>query len=194
MVIQDGSPAVWRTVVGVARHVRERGPTRRNLPQVYFPLAQRPFGNLYVTLATSGPVDGLLVAVPAGKVVEATLAGSEHGRANPYLDRLVIKDRGRIFFLKIRSIDWIEACADYVSLHVGPQSWLLRRTMAEMEERLDQRLFVRVNRSAIVNLERVRDLVPAARGEHFVRLVGGNDLKLTRGYRERLEQLLGDRL
>ncbi len=63
VVTQDGSPAVWRTVVGVVRHVRELGPARRNLPQTYFPFAQRPFGAMYVTIAAAGPVDGLLDSV-----------------------------------------------------------------------------------------------------------------------------------
>ena len=126
--------------------------------------------------------------------LEADLAPHDPRRRNPYLDRLVVKSRGRIFFLKIGSIDWIEACADYVTLHVADRSWLIRRTMTDMEARLDARAFVRISRSAIVNLERVQELVPAARGEHFVRLTGGRELKLTRSYREKLEALLGDRL
>jgi two-component system LytT family response regulator len=116
------------------------------------------------------------------------------GPGNPYLDRLVIKSRGRVFFMRIDSLDWIEACGDYVNLHAGEKSWLLRRTMHEMETRLDQRAFARVSRSAIVRLDRVQELVPAARGEHIVRLLGGRELKLTRLYREKLERLLGDRL
>ncbi len=126
--------------------------------------------------------------------LEVELPPHDLRRRNPYLDRLVVKSRGRIFFLKIGSIDWIEACADYVTLHVADRSWLIRRTMNEMEARLDSRTFVRVSRSAIVNLERVQELMPVARGEHFVRLTNGRELKLTRSYREKLETLLGDRL
>ena len=129
-------------------------------------------------------------AVPA----EGALPAPDLSRANPFLDRLVIKDRGRVFFLRIGSLDWIEACGDYVSLHAGERSWLLRRTMNEMEVRLDPRAFARINRSAIVHLDRVQELVPATRGEHLVRLTGGRELKLTRLYREKLERLLGDRL
>ncbi len=126
--------------------------------------------------------------------LEADLSPQDFRRRNPYLDRLVVKSRGRIFFLKIATIDWIEACADYVTLHVADRSWLIRRTMNEMEARLDSRAFVRISRSAIVNLERVQELMPVARGEHFVRLTNGRELKLTRSYREKLERLLGDRL
>jgi two-component system, LytTR family, response regulator len=113
---------------------------------------------------------------------------------NPYLDRLVVKSQGRVFFMKITSLDWVEAFGNYVSVHAGEKSWLLRRTMQEMEEALDPRVFCRISRSAIVNLDRVKELIPIARGEHLVCLTSGRELKLTRGYREKLEALLGDRL
>lgn len=115
-------------------------------------------------------------------------------RMNPYLDRLVIKGGGRVFFLRIASVDWVEAYGNYVSVHSGEKTWLLRRTMHEMEEGLDPRTFCRISRSAIVNLDRIKELEPATRGEHLVHLVTGRELKLTRGYRQKLENLLGDRL
>ncbi len=126
--------------------------------------------------------------------LEANLTPYDSRRHNPYLDRIVVKSRGRIFFVKTGSIGWIEACADYITLHVGERTWLIRRTMAEMEERLDPRVFARISRSAIVNLEQIEQIVPSARGELFVCLPGKVELKLTRGYRAKLESLLGDRL
>jgi two-component system, LytTR family, response regulator len=125
---------------------------------------------------------------------EGALPAPDPAQGSAYLDRLVIKSRGHVFFMRVDSLDWIEACGDYVSLHAGEKSWLLRRTMNELETRLDPRVFVRVNRSAIVRLDGVQELLPATRGEHLVRLAGGRELKLTRLYRERLERLLGDRL
>jgi two-component system LytT family response regulator len=122
------------------------------------------------------------------------LSGAAPAAADPLFDRLVIKSGGRVFFLRITTVDWIEAYGDYVRLHVGTQSYLLRRTMNEMETRLPARDFARTNRSAIVNLDRVKDLEPASRGELLVRLTTGRELKLTRIYREKLELLLGDRL
>lgn len=116
----------------------------------------------------------------------------ETGRALP--DRLVIRARGRVFFIKTDAVDWVEANGDYARLHSGERSYLVRRTMNEMESRLDPRLFVRISRSSIVQLDRIRDLVPAARGEYRVRLTTGPELKLTRGYREKLESRLADRL
>ena len=133
-------------------------------------------------------------ATGAGPPAEGELPPPGPAGRNPYLDRLVIKSRGRVFFLRIDSLDWIEACGDYVNLHVAEKSWLLRRTMNEMEVRLDPGAFARINRSAIVRLDRVQELLPATHGEHVVRLVSGRELKLTRLYREKLERLLGDRL
>ena len=136
-------------------------------------------------------------SVAHDRAAEAASAGlSRPGESlrNPYLDRLVIKSQGRVFFMKIASLDWVEAFGNYVSVHAGEKSWLLRRTMQEMEDALDPRLFCRTSRSAIVNLDRVRELIPIARGEHLVCLTSGRELKLTRGYREKLEAMLGGRL
>lgn len=113
---------------------------------------------------------------------------------SPCSGRLVIKARGRVFFLKVAAIDWVEANGDYSCLHAGSRSYLLRRTMQEMETRLDALGFVRVSRRAIVNLDRIRELLPAARGEFLIRLDCGQEVKLTRGYRTRLEESLGDQL
>jgi two-component system, LytTR family, response regulator len=128
------------------------------------------------------------------ETVSAGLSRLDGSPQNPYLDRLVIKSQGRVFFMRIASLDWVEAFGNYVSVHAGEKSWLLRRTMQEMEEALDPRVFRRISRSAIVNLDSIRELVPIARGEHLVCLTNGRELKLTRGYREKLEALLGDRL
>lgn len=111
-----------------------------------------------------------------------------------FLDRLVIKARGRVFFLRTEQLDWIEADGDYSRLHAGDRSYLLRRTMNELESRLDPAAFVRVNRSAIVPLDRIEELTPESRGEYLVRLAGGIEVKLTRAYRDKLEGVLGDRL
>jgi two-component system LytT family response regulator len=110
------------------------------------------------------------------------------------VDRLVIKTRGRVFFLKTEDIDWIEANGDYSRLHTAQKSYLLRKTMNEMETRLLPAAFARTSRSAIVNLDHILDLVPIARGEFMIRLRGGGQIKLTRTYRHKLEKLLGDRL
>jgi two-component system LytT family response regulator len=143
-----------------------------------------------VRQAAAGPGEPLyqLAGTPGG----GRVSGS--GEPARGLDRLVIKARGRVFFLKVAAIDWVEANGDYACLHAGNRSYLLRRTMQEMEARLGALGFVRVSRGAIVNLDRIRELRPAARGEFLIRLECGQEVKLTRGYRERLEEMLGDRL
>jgi two-component system LytT family response regulator len=108
-----------------------------------------------------------------------------------YLDRMVVKSAGRLFFLRTEEVDWIESAGNYVCLHVGPESHLLRETMNGVEERLDPALFVRIHRTAIVNIDRVKELQPLFHGEYQVVLRDGTQLTLSRGYRERLQEVIG---
>lgn len=107
-----------------------------------------------------------------------------------YLDRFLVKTRARVYFVQVDEIDWIEAARNYVNLHVGPHSHLLRQTLTGIEEQLDPRQFLRIHRSAIVNLDRIRELRPLFNGEYEVRLETGAVLTLTRTYKEQLAQFL----
>jgi len=109
-----------------------------------------------------------------------------------YLDRLVIKSGGRVFFLKVEEIDWIDAADNYVHLHVGHESHLLRETMNGLEARLDPEKFLRIHRSTIVNIERIKELRPSFHGEYTVILRNGTQLTLSRGHRDKLLELLGN--
>lgn len=109
-------------------------------------------------------------------------------------DRLVVKSGGRLLLVPVAEIRWIEGCGDYARIHAGAKPRLLRRTLQDLTDLLDARRFVRVNRSAIVNLDLISDLVPCSRGEYMVRLVGGGEVKLTRTYRGQLEARLGQSL
>jgi two-component system LytT family response regulator len=111
-----------------------------------------------------------------------------------YLTRLVVKSGGRVFFLKTAEIDWIEAADYYVYLHVGGKSHLLRETMNALGKQLDPRKFQRVHRSTFVNLDRIRELQPHAHGDYTIILHDGTPLKLSRGYRPKLEAALGHSL
>jgi two-component system LytT family response regulator len=111
-----------------------------------------------------------------------------------YLERLVIKTSGRVFFLKTDEIDWIEAEGNYVCLHVRKESYLLRETISSLEAQLDPQKFPRIHRSQIVNLDRIRELRPWSHGEYHVILHDGTELTLSRSYRERLHALLGQTL
>ena len=106
-------------------------------------------------------------------------------------DRLAIKSAGRVIFLRLDEIDWIEAADNYVSLHVGNESHLHRETMGAMEQRLQGGKFMRISRSTIVNVDRIKELQPLFHGEYAVILRNGTRLTLSRGYREKLDGLLG---
>jgi len=109
-------------------------------------------------------------------------------------DRFVVKSGGRIFFVRTGEIDWIEAAGNYVKLHVGTDSHLIRETMNAVEGRLSSDMFVRIHRCHIVNIERVRELQPSFNGEYVVFLKTGARLTLSRGYREKVQQRLGGAL
>jgi two-component system, LytTR family, response regulator len=112
-------------------------------------------------------------------------------RDQPRSDRLVVKSGGRLFFLRTDEIDWVEAAGNYVRLHVGTTSHLLRETMNAIEGRLDPEKFFRIHRCRIVNMERIQELQPWLNGEYAVLLRTGTRLTLSRGYREKLQDRLG---
>ena len=108
-----------------------------------------------------------------------------------YLERLVIKTGGRITFLSTDEINWIEADDKYVHLHTGKVSPMVRQTLNAMEAQLDPRKFSRIHRSAIVNVERIKELQPLFSGEHSILLEDGTKLTLSRSYKDKLFELLG---
>jgi two-component system LytT family response regulator len=118
---------------------------------------------------------------------------AESGRAQK-IERLAIKNAGQVLFLKLSEIDWIEAADYYVCLHVGARAHLLRRSMAEVDEELQGAAFCRIHRSAIVNLERVRQLETSEDGGSEVVLTSGKRLPISRRHRKDLENRLGPRL
>jgi len=111
-------------------------------------------------------------------------------RDQPRSDRLVVKSGGRLFFLRADEIDWVEAAGNYVRLHVGSASHLLRETMTSIERRLDPEKFFRIHRCRIVNMERIQEVQPWLNGEYAVLLRTGTRLTLSRGYREKLQDRL----
>jgi two-component system, LytTR family, response regulator len=117
-----------------------------------------------------------------------------HGRnPPPVMDRFVVKSSGQVSFLKASEIDWIEAADYYSCLHVGARTHLLRRSMAELDQELDQAVFCRIHRSTIVKLDRVRGLKLNESGEYDVLLEDGTKLRLSRRYRKQLQSRLSVR-
>ena len=102
-----------------------------------------------------------------------------------YLERLVVKSVGRVFFVKVDEIDWIEAAGNYVKLHAGRESHMVRETMNGIESKLDPDRFLRIHRSTVVNIDRIKELHPMFSGDYAVILRDGTELALSRNYRDR---------
>jgi len=106
------------------------------------------------------------------------------------LRRLAIRTAGRVVFLDMNEIDWIEAAANYVRLHVGKDSFLLREGIGRLASKLDPDRFVRIHRSSIVNVNRIRELQPCDSGEYIAVLRDGKELSCSRGCRPQLLRLI----
>ena len=107
-----------------------------------------------------------------------------------YLTRLMIKTSNRMMLLKVDEIDFIEADGNYAKLHAGRKTHLLREKMNDLEGRLDPARFVRIHRSVIVNLDRIKEMHPHFNGDYIVVLDDGRQLRLSRSRRENLEAKL----
>lgn len=100
--------------------------------------------------------------------------------------RLAIRASGRVYFLRLDEIDWIEAADNYVRIHSGRDCHLVRESLQSLEVRLDAAKFLRIHRSTVVNLDRIRELQPLFHGDYLVKLEDGTELTLSRNYREKL--------
>jgi two-component system LytT family response regulator len=108
-------------------------------------------------------------------------------RPERFRDRLAIKTGENVILIRTGAIDWIEAADNYVYLHCGSETHVLRETMNALERTLDPNTFLRIHRSAIVNLDRVKSLQPWFRGDYRVMLSTGAQLTLSRSYRQNLQ-------
>lgn len=119
------------------------------------------------------------------------VALDEAARRSRALRRVPVRSGGRVELVDVAAIDWIESAGNYVVLHAGRRAHVLRETMTALDAALDARAFVRIHRSAIVQLDRVDRLEPAGRGDYRVVLRDGTELSLSRTHRARLECMLG---
>jgi two-component system LytT family response regulator len=108
-----------------------------------------------------------------------------------YLTRLAVRDCDRIRVLDVSEVDWIGIAAEQVTVHVENQTYLIRRTLSELESRLDPTRFFRAHRSAIVNLDRVKEIIPWFKGSHRLRLTTGAEVDLSRAQARALRKILG---
>ncbi|HEX2747877.1 MAG TPA: response regulator [Verrucomicrobiales bacterium] len=105
-------------------------------------------------------------------------------RAAPHLTRIPVKTGERVIFVRVRDIECIESAGNYVVLHTGGEQHVLRETLTDLESQLDPASFLRVSRSALVNLNHVKELQPMFKGDHAVILHSGRSIPMTRGLRE----------
>ena len=105
-------------------------------------------------------------------------------------DRLVFKQNGRVVFIRIETIDWVESDGNYVRIHAGTASHHFRETLSALESQLPDAKFMRISRSTIVNLDRIKECQPMFYGDYVVILQNGSKLSMSRNYRDRLEALL----
>lgn len=140
-------------------------------------------------LAAAGERDAERERQALQAALDRLAAAREDVPAGGYLERLLVRSGDRVLLVRTADVDWIGAEGNYAELHAGGRTHLIRETMAALEARLDPGAFLRVHRSAIVNLDRVRELRPCAGGDYRVLLADGAELRLSRGYRARLERL-----
>jgi len=119
------------------------------------------------------------------------LSGLSQTPSASYAERFAVRSSGDIYFVRTEDIDWIDSQGNYVALHAGGRKHLVRDTIKSVESKLDPRKFVRVHRSAIINLDRLTKLQPYFHGEYVVTLSDGTTLTSSRGYSDRLRSLLG---
>jgi len=108
-----------------------------------------------------------------------------------YRSRFAVKSAGRVYLVPTGEIDWIDAAGKYVRLHAGADEHLHRAPISQVETELDPEHFVRIHRSTIVNVKRIKELQPLFHGEFVIILRDGTELTLSRGYRGKLRELLG---
>jgi two-component system LytT family response regulator len=109
----------------------------------------------------------------------------------PAAERLAVRSGWRTRFIDVNDVDYVAAEGNYVAVHVGDKSFLLRETMSAMEKRLEAAGFVRVHRSSLVRIDRIDEIEPIASGDYVLRLKGGQTVAVTRSYRRRLLAALG---
>ncbi len=107
-----------------------------------------------------------------------------------YLQRIAVKEGEKITFLDVDHIDWIEAADNYICLHVGTKTYLLRSKLSDIEKQLNPKQFLRIHRSRIVNVERIHEMQPQGSGDCILVLKDGTEITSSRTYREQRRRLL----
>jgi two-component system LytT family response regulator len=116
--------------------------------------------------------------------------GAVAGGSSAYSLPLIVRAKGKLLFLRMRDIDYVRSAGNYVHIFAGGEQYSVYASMGSVEERLDSSLFIRIHRSAIVNVARIKEAVPWFNGEHALVLQDGTELNIGRSYRDRFEQMM----
>jgi len=143
-------------------------------------------GGLALDGADAGASADAGSAVDTGPRIHA----AEEQSARPLGRRLAIKTGRRLVFLDSNEIDWVEACGNYVRFRVGRESYLVRAGIGQIAERLNPAEFVRIHRSTIVHIRKIKELQPCENGEYILTLKDGKQLSCSRGYSASLQELV----
>ena len=127
---------------------------------------------------------------PPQKVLHAILENNNQATTPQYEKQINIKDRGVITRVNVDDINYVDAAGDYMCIHTNVKTHILRATMKNMEKRLDPKLFQRIHRSIIVNLDRIKSLHPHNNGEYFLLLENGDELKVSRTYKNIVKRFI----
>jgi two-component system, LytTR family, response regulator len=149
----------------------------------------KPFSRERLAKAIQRAQDALAEGQDVSAQIRPLLEGLAAG--GRYLTRLAVRDRESILVLDADGIDWIGLEDEQVVVHVGDQAYPIRRTLTELEARLDPKRFFRAHRSAIVNLDRVQEIIPWFKGAHILRLTTGAEVDLSRAQARALRKMLG---
>ena len=127
-----------------------------------------------------------------GKVERENSSFNPATGSSQYLARLTVKTRDQISVIPVDIIDWMESAGDYVYVHTGGQKHIIRETLSSLEKRMSPDKFVRIHRSTIVNVEKIKSLRPNEHGDFDVSLTDGSKLKMSRSYRDHFRRVIGN--
>ncbi len=140
---------------------------------------------------TKGRLMELMMGLTGASAASIEAMAQEQSESKQWPDKLVIKDGADIHLVKTADIIWVDAAGDYMCIHAAGKTHIMRITMKQLEAMLDPQRFLRIHRSTIINADRVAGAQTLGNGEYMLSLEGGAQLKVSRGYRKRVKELLG---
>ncbi len=146
----------------------------------------KPFDRKRFCAAVKRAVDLIQAGTANGQMQRLEEMLAERSQPERHLDRFLVRGSDRFYFVRVDTVDWIEAAGNYARLHADDGAHLVRQTMKGLEHELDPERFVRIHRSTIINIDQVAEIRPLFSGEHLVQLKSGVELTLSKTFRDRL--------